>query len=321
MSITIKGHTISSIVTSTIMGHSGDGMFPLTLIPRYRRLRQIAKQRGVTNITKSSTLRRHIGNFRLFYPWTWKYIQVIRGNGLLNAYGLTGPGVEVNAPKIASACQRGFKVIPNFYPQFAHGQAKAIEETLHAIEIYSHFMGSFFWVLELNFSCPNDKVKIQENMGDAVACVKAVRQAHPKLCLIGKISIVHPHEFAQWLINAGVNIIHAINTIPYDLVYPNNRVRAINTTLPCDLAYPNSQSPLAAVGGGGVSGGPAFPQAFEYNKALRQQIPNTPIIMGCGVMSLDDAEKYFGIGANAVSICTVLRLDPGEAVKIITKIN
>lgn len=301
MSIAIKEHIIPKIITSTIMGHSGNGLFPLTLLPGYQRLMLVIKQRGVANFTKSSTLERHLGNFRLGNPLTWKYVRRFRHDGMLNAYGLTNRGVAVNAARITSAIQDGFRVIPNFYPQFAKGQNQAITETFQAIEIYSDSLCSFFWALELNLSCPNDKIKIRENMANGLALVKAVRQAYPNLCLIAKISIVHPYEFAQELVRAGADIIHAINTIPYDLVR---------------LKY--GPSPLAAVGGGGVSGGPAFPQAFEYNKVLRQRI-SAPLIMGCGVINLYAARQYFDIGADAVSLCTVCRLNPEEAIKIIEK--
>lgn len=300
MAITVKNHTIPNIAISTIMGHSGGGMFPFTLSPAYRRLRQVIWETKTVNLAKSSTCEKNLGNFRLFNPFTWKYIQRLEGEGLLNAYGLTNDGVEANAVAIALAQDTGFKVIPNFYPQFSKGRKLAIEETVRAISIYTIKLGRYFWVLELNFSCPNSKEKIKENIQDALACVEAVRWDFPELCLIAKISIVHPYEFAEELVMAGVDIIHAINTIPYELMNP---------------PY-GKPSPLQAVGGGGVSGKPAFPQAFGYNHDLRKKI-SVPIIMGCGVTRLSDAKSFFNIGADAVSLCTVCRLDPREAERII----
>lgn len=303
MAITVKNHTISTVVTSSIMGHSGGGMFPLTLLPSYRRLRRIIWDNGVTNLTKSSTRFKHIGNFIIHDPRTWKYIQRIGHDGLLNAYGLTNDGVETNAGKIAKACQAGYNVIPNFYPQFAKNREVAIKETLEAIKAYGWFMGKDFWALEFNFSCHNSKEKIRENITDGLACVKAVRQKNSELCLIAKISYVHPYEFAQELINAGVDIIHAINTISYDMVYPFG-----------------NPSPLAHVGGGAISGGPAKSKAFTYNYLLRKVLKGR-MIMGYGIMSVDDAARYMDIGADVISICTVARLNPKQAEKIIEKYN
>lgn len=304
MAIQINGHTISTVVTSSIMGHSGGGMFPLTLLPSYRRLMRVIEETEAANLTKSSTAFKNIGNFILGDPRTWKYIQRIGDNGLLNAYGLTNDGVNANAPAIASAQERGFNVIPTFYPQFIKGRPEAIKDTLFACGVYNNFLENF-WVIEFNFSCPNSQEKIQENMEDAVALVRAVKQIFPWLCVIAKISYVHPHRFAQELINAGADIIHAINTIPYDMVYQS--------------VY--DHSPLADVGGGGVSGGPAKDLAMAYNSGLKK-VSNAPMIMGCGITSMYDAEQYLKeVGADVISICTVARLNPKEAEKIINNFS
>jgi len=77
MAIQTHGHEISTIMTSSIMGHSGGGMFPLTLLPAYRRLMQVIKEAGVTNLTKSSTAYQNFGNFILLNPLTWKYLRRI----------------------------------------------------------------------------------------------------------------------------------------------------------------------------------------------------------------------------------------------------
>lgn len=297
----IGEHQITPIVVSTIMGHSGDGMFPLNLSHAYLSVMEAIRETGTTVLTKSSTYRRRVGNFQMGNPFTWKYIQRFGENGLLNAYGLTNKGVRVNARAIATAVNMGYNVIPNFYPQFAKGQEQAIDETLWAMEIYKLQLGSAFWAMEFNFSCPNAKEAIQKHMADALACVTRVRSEFPELVLIAKISVVHPHEFAQNLVRAGVKIIHGVNSVPYDLIRPKG-----------------PPSPLASVGGGGVSGGPAFNRGYQYNRVLRQMI-HAPIIMGCGVVDQHDVATYFETGAAAVSICSVVRLNPKEAVKIIKR--
>lgn len=300
--IRVRNHTISPIIISTALGHSGEDMFSIPLLnrwPPYRRLMQAVEESGVIVLTKSSTYKRLVGNFQLYRPWTWGCVRRLKYNGMLNAYGLTNDGVEVNAPKIARANKKGFRAVPNFYPQFSGGQRQAIAEILQAIENYRYFLGSFFWALEINLSCPNAE-KIQENMPNALALVRAVRRAYPDLIIIGKISILHCYEFVQELVSSGVDIVHAVNTLPYDLVFPDG-----------------PQSPLAAMGGGGVSGGPAFQHAFHYNKNLRQKIPDTPLIMGCGVTEAHRAGMYYKNGADAVSLCTICRLNPGAAEEII----
>ena len=224
---------------------------------------------------------------------------------MLNAYGLTNEGVAACAPHLRCSREAGFQVIPNFYPEFAKGTDTAIRETLEAAEIYRRSLGPHFAALELNYSCPNSAEAIRENVDQGLKCTREVRERFPSLWLIAKISICHPYEFAQELERAGVDAIHAINTIPYEIAFPPHR-------------YP--PSPLEAVGGGGVSGGPALAAALEYNRGLRPKV-GLFLIMGCGVRNPDDVKRYFEIGADAVSFCTLALRDWREAEKIVISYN
>ncbi len=296
---------ISTVVISTALGPGGRGMFPYTLLPGYRRLLRAVKDTGTAAISKSATRFKRRGNFIPLNPLTWKYIQRLPDTGMLNAYGLTNAGVERCAQDIRASGDLGFKVIPNFYPEFAKGTQTAISETLEAIDFYQKILGPYFWALELNYSCPNSAEAIAENVQQGLRCTQAVKQRHPLLFLIAKISRVHPYEFAQDLERSGVNAIHGINTIPYEILFPQERY---------------SRSPLWQVGGGGVSGGPAFEEAFNYNQTLRKKV-SLPLIMGCGVRNQEDVKKYLDIGAAAVSLCTLALRGPKEAERIIVAHN
>jgi dihydroorotate dehydrogenase (NAD+) catalytic subunit len=129
-----------------------------------------------------------------------------------------------------------------------------------------------------------------------------VKEKYPALFLIAKISICHPYEFAQELEKLGADALHAINTIPFEIIYPQKR------------------SPLWQAGGGGVSGGPALAAALSYNAGLRKQV-NLPLIMGCGVRNREDVQRYLDAGADAVSLCTLALRNPGEAAEIIVGFN
>jgi dihydroorotate dehydrogenase len=299
------GRSISRVLISTALGPGGDGIFPYTLLPAYRRLLLAVKKTETTVIAKSATRWSRRGNFIPGNPLTWKYIRRISGQGMLNAYGLTNQGVEVCAGKIRESCAAGYRVVPNYYPEFAKGTETAIRETVESIRMYQDILGSEFWALELNFSCPNAREAITENINQGIACVRRVRRDYPELFLIAKISMVHPYEFAQELERLGVKAIHGVNTIPYALVFPES-------------SYPIS--PLVKVGGGGVSGGPAYPAAKKYNGELRKRV-NVFLIMGCGVVSLADARSYLDLGADAVSICTLALRQPGEAARVLLALN
>jgi dihydroorotate dehydrogenase (NAD+) catalytic subunit len=221
---------------------------------------------------------------------------------MLNAYGLTNQGAEACCRAIRQSCDAGFGVIPNLYPEFIKGTAQAIRETLEAVELFQQGLGPHFRALELNFSCPNSEEAIARNVVQALQCTRKVRSLYPSLYLITKLSICHPYEFAMELERIGVNAIHAVNTIPYGIVFPLQR------------------SPLQAVGGGGVSGGPAFPLAVQYNAELRTKV-GLFLIMGCGVTGREDVQRYFDLGADAVSLCTVVLRKPHEAARIVAAYN
>jgi dihydroorotate dehydrogenase (NAD+) catalytic subunit len=293
---------ISPVVISTALGHDGRGIFPYTLLPGYRRLLKAVMATGATVFTKSATRFPRRGNFIPANPLTWRYIRRLPGMGLLNSYGLTNAGAAACAPDVHRACDLGLKVIPNLYPEFIKGTNTAIRETLEAVEIYRRSLGPHFGALELNFSCPNSEEAIAHNVAQSLQCAREVRRSHPDLFLIAKLSVCHPFELAQELERIGVNALHAVNTIPYNIVFPLQR------------------SPLAEVGGGGVSGGPAFELAYKYNQELRPKV-GLFLIMGCGVTSLEDAQRYFDLGADAVSLCTLALRNPREATRVVLAYN
>jgi len=293
---------ISPVVISTALGHDGRGIFPYTLLPGYRRLLAAVTDTGTTVFTKSATRFKRRGNFIPANPFTWKYIRRLPDMGMLNAYGLTNDGVEVCAPDIRRACDLGLKVIPNLYPEFIKGTDPAIRETLEAVAIYHQHLGPHFRALELNYSCPNSEEAIAHNVAQGLRCTREVRQRYPDLFLITKLSICHPYEFAQELEQVGANALHAVNTIPFNLVFPLAR------------------SPLDEVGGGGVSGGPTFPLALRYNQELRKKV-GLFLIMGCGVTCRDDVQRCFDLGADAVSLCTLALRKPQEAARIMVRYN
>jgi dihydroorotate dehydrogenase len=297
-----ENRKISPVVISTALGPDGRGIFPYTLLPGYRRLLAAVRETGTTVFTKSATRFRRRGNFIPANPLTWKYIRRLPEMGMLNAYGLTNAGVEAGAPDIRRACDAGFRVIPNLYPEFIKGTDTAIQETMAAAALYRQHLGPLFRALELNFSCPNSAEAIAQNVAQGLQCAREVRRGYPDLFLVAKISLCHPYEFAQELERLGLDSLHAINTIPYNLVFPLER------------------SPLDEVGGGGVSGGPALPLALKYNQELRQKV-GLFLIMGCGVTGEGDVRRYFDLGADAVSVCTLALRKPQAAARIVAAYN
>jgi dihydroorotate dehydrogenase (NAD+) catalytic subunit len=258
---------------------------------------QTVRDTRTTDISKSFTLLERYGNFHEWLPWTWKYIQTLPDTGMLNAYGLTNPGTLPSLRMIRHSIELGFNVVPSFYPEFST-ESGALSPTL---------MHRIFKVrtLEINASCPNVRGAIDKNIRDTLALVSDIRAENPELVIIVKISYVHPYSFAVALEEAGADVIHAINTIPWNIVFPGKT------------------SPLAKHGWeGGVSGGPAQQLAMKYIKELRKCIRG-PMIAGCGICNLEDAREYFSLLApnDSISICTVALRNPKEATRILETYN
>jgi len=297
-----NGLSISSVVISTAFGHSGRGFLPFFLFPNYWRLVSIIKREKISVVTKSSTRFSHTGNFVMKDPRTWKYVRKLSDMGMLNAYGLTNDGVEEYAKQIAVFRRKGFNVIPNFYPEFNKGVGVAIKETLEAMKLFCFYFKTARWILELNLSCLNSEEKIAKNIYMAPRCVARIKNLYPNIMVIAKTSIVHPYKFYTMLEKAGTDCIHAINTIPYKMIF-------------------DSVSPLEHVGGGAVSGGPAFPKAYPYIKKIPKHT-SLPLILGCGIVNQRNMDMYFELGKKfsrqvSVSICTLPARDPKEARKLI----
>lgn len=290
--------TISDVLISTAFGQNGRGMFPYTFSSKYRKLLELVKENNITIFAKSSTRYSRIGNFRIMNPFTWKYIQKISYRSMLNAYGLTNKGMKANAKDIAISCRDGFNVIPNYYPEFNKGIGVALQELRESVDICYKYIGGCFWAIEINGSCPNSEEEISENMDMLVKCVAMLKHVYPWLIVIVKTSIVHPYSFYKRLEDAGADVIHAINTIPYNLVFSEGK------------------SPLHEKGGGGVSGNQAFLLSYDYNLKLRENT-SLPIIMACGITDVSSRLAFSHIGANAVGICTIIFCSCEEAGNII----
>lgn len=301
-----NGAKISSIVVSTIFGHYGNGMFPYFFHPNYLYLLFKAKKNQTTIITKSSTRNKMEGNYVWWNFKTWECVQKISGQGLLNAYKLTNDGIYENAKKIASSQNQGYNVIPSFFPELDKMPLRIESDIIEAMDICRNAMKEKFKIMELNYSCAN-KSEILDNMKQAIFCAKRIKTYYPWLKIIAKISVLHPYKFAMELERAGIDVLHAVNAVPYRLVYSNK----------------NKRSPLHHLGGGAVSGKPILEMALRYNSELRKKV-GLPMIMGGGIMSLADINRYsdiMDIRHNSISICTLVRYNPKLAAEILEKFN
>lgn len=306
-----NGRSISTICVSTALGIDGMGIFSRMISRDYMDLVSAVHSTSTTIFGKSTTRSKRSGNFHVCRPWTWKYIQNFGADGMLNAYGLTNKGVDAHSDEIRRAVAIGVRIIPNFFPFFNNGREAAAKDVFETIDIFRSKMEENFWALELSFSCPNTKECIVDNTDSAIWLMKQAKAYAPDIIFIVKISVVHPFEFAQQLHEAGADVIHSANTVPYNILF-------------------DGVSPLQKVGGGGVSGGPAFGMVLKYNAELLRHYSG-PIIFGCGIV--DDAKffEYLQLASGwenidappqaSFSLCTAVLRRPKWAKKQVLNYN
>lgn len=152
--------------------------------------------------------------------------------------------------------------------------------------------------VEINASCPN--VCSSNLLTDSDAVVEACRLAkqacrHP---LLLKLKVTHD---AEAIVPAVASYVEAldINLVPWDLAFPGRR------------------SPLAKLGGGGVSGRAAQPQNWEYLRRL-VAIGKVPVI-GPGVWEYGDIAKLRAMGARAISFGSIFLRYPWRPTQFVRR--
>jgi len=300
-----NGFTASNLTITSFLGHSGGGMWPYTLYLPYRLLLRTIRQTHTTVHSKSVSRDPIIGNVILGNVFS--YMKVVKKTedkkGLINAIGLTNHGALIHIFEAAKALDKGFSIIHSYVPVFKYGVEKAIIDCSSFINLYYVVLGDKIKVLELDASCFSSE-PIIENMENILALVDGIKPllSEYEIALSVKISYLHPYEFSQELARRGVDSLTAINSIPYFIVYPTK------------------VSPLAAYGGGAVSGLPAFPFAYKYDEGLRKAV-KIPISMGCGIGGEEQIKAFQYIGADSVNFCTMARFRPFESIRLLWKYN
>lgn len=197
------------------------------------------------NVMKSVTLQPRKGNLRWWKPWDC--VRLIP-DGVVNAVGLTNPGIDWWAEKI------GPKVNHTRIPL----AGSIYGEDIAGLKIMANIMNDADLVaLEFNASCPNTTGELLSNISLVIDSVEAVKSisCHPILL---KLSIVH--DIGR-IVPATEGMVEAynINSVPWRIVFPD------------------CKSPLEKYGGGGVSGKSAQPFTWPFAEQL-QSMTDVPVI-------------------------------------------
>lgn len=223
-----------------------------------------------TVVIKTLTLRPRRGNLRWYNPFGC--IKIL-SEGTVNAVGLTNPGVEWWCQKV------GPRIDSTKIPIVGSILGEPDE-----LVIMARMLNNFDLVgLEINASCPNTQDDLLVNTEKIIESCKVVKSIS-RFPVILKLSVVHD---TRNIVDRVEGLIEAfsINSVPWSVVFPEQR------------------SPLAHLGGGGVSGKVAQPFTWKLAEELLK-ITEIPIV-GPSVWNYKDIDKLRAIGAKAISFGSI----------------
>ncbi len=230
-----------------------------------------------TIVVKTLTRQPRTGNLRWSHPWS-----VVKNKkaGVVNAIGLTNPGIDWWIEKIAPR-------IPEKYKLIASIEANDEKDT---VEMVQKLQGTPVLGVELNFSCPNTP---DREASSAEKITKIARHAARVSSLPILIKLSYTHDYLK--------LAKDLETDP--------KIEAVSiNSIPWNLVYPETPSPLARYGGGGVSG--KIIQSFTWKMVQEiSTISRIPVI-GPSVWEYEDVERLKTLGARAISFGSVFVRHP-----------
>ncbi len=238
-----------------------------------------------TTVIKTLTLPPRKGNLRWYNPLSC--IRFLDG-GALNSIGLTNPGIkwwcEEIGPKIDSSKQA---IVGSIFSDHVDELAK-MATMLNDFDLVG---------LEINRSCPNTNGDCLRNAADIVRSCNILSK-RSRFPLILKLSVVHPVEKIIPEISETIEAI-SINSVLWSMIFPDKK------------------SPLAHLGGGGVSG--KIAQPFTWG-LLQKLVGLTDIpIIGPSVWEYEDISKLKDLGAKAISFGSLFMSHPTRPTAYVRK--
>lgn len=271
--------------------------------------------KGSTFVSKTTTLAPRPGNMPLgadlrpeeLLP---KCVVVKPWKGVaLNAVGLSGPGAEA----LFATGRWQARTEPFFisFMSVAPTGAERQRDLEDFIGLFIRHLDEFQAPvgLQLNFSCPNvgiDPAHLVEEVAWALRTA-----ALPGVPLMPKFNVLLlPEAAAEISRLPSCDAVCVSNTIPWG-------------TLPERIdwqgLFGGTVSPLAHLGGGGLSGAPLLPLTAAWVAAARRAGLRKPINAGGGILAPSDVDTLFASGADSVFIGSIAILRPWRVASVIRR--
>ncbi|MEA3374965.1 MAG: dihydroorotate dehydrogenase [Chloroflexota bacterium] len=210
------------------------------------------------------------------------------GPGLINAVGLSNPGVEVMVEEIQAAKA---ELAPLGVPVIA----SIFADTIYEFGTITRFISEAEPdILEVNVSCPNLDDRYQQMFAaDPYVSAQVTRQVkrYTDTPVLVKLSpnVTDISEIAEAVVEAGADGITAINSVGPGLIL--------------DV---ETRRPILAHGTGGMSGPPIRPIAVRCVHDICRAV-DVPVVATGGVTTGRDVVEMLLVGATVVSIGSAVR--------------
>lgn len=272
--------------------------------------------RGMTFVAKTATLLPRKGNMPLTRHYTPRNpfpgcVKVKPWRGvMLNSIGLSNPGLGA----LLGTCkwQKHTQAFLLSIMSLADSPKKRLEELLIMVEMIRFCKDSFSapFGLQINLSCPNTEHDPHELISESAKMLEIASSLG--VPIMPKYSIASAPIQAVLELNnhSGCDAICVSNTLPFGC-------RGVDW----QSVWGSKTSPLARLGGGGLSGKTLRPLVCEWIARLRDAGFMKPINGGGGIMCPKDTEHYNHAGASSIFLGSVATLRPWRVGAIIRQAN
>ncbi len=214
--------------------------------------------------------------------------------GMMNAVGLQGPGVQYWLDHVVGdLVDAGATIVASIW-------GRSVDDYAQAADLLSAAPAQVVAV-EVNLSCPNLEGRGSIFAHDAALSAEVIAATaacgRPRWAKLSA-NTDRIIDVASAVVDAGAEAVTCINTL-------------------LGLAYdPTTLAPTLGAGGGGLSGRAIHPVAVRAVHDVHVALPGVPIVGVGGIASAWDAVEMLLAGASAVQVGTASFADPGAAAAI-----
>lgn len=272
--------------------------------------------KGCTFVAKTTTLLPRKGNLPLKEDGITpkglkpKCVKINFFKGIiLNAIGLSGPGARALFEDGRWQKRRN----PFFlsFMSIATTPEERRMELKSFVELLANYLPGFNAPvgLQINYSCPNvglKQEKLIEEVRDGLKIASVLN-----VPLMPKFNLTIPVEIAKEISDdPNCDALCISNTIPW---------RQLPEKIDWQSLFGTNVSPLAHLGGGGLSGKPLLPLVTDWVDKARKIGITKPINAGGGILSPNDVDLLYKAGASSIFIGSIVALRPWRVLKTIEK--